>query len=243
MKFAADNRLEFVPDLSVSANDVFVAVEFFQPHGASGVQFLGGDPHFAAETELAAVGKARRNIDVNRRGVNQGGELCGVIIVLRQDRVAVSGGMLCNVCNGGIGAVHHGYGEDVIKKFRIKVAVSGRSAGDDFRCAGVKTEFYGNETLCRSVFCQTLPQFGQEVFRDIFVNQQNFFRIADRGTAGFCIFDDVESLILIGRSIHKDVADAGSRLNAGNLGVFGAVADETGAAAAGDRGTSAIYAL
>lgn len=47
-----------LPDIAVAAYNIFICCKFFQSHGAAGVQFLGGDAHFAAQTELATVREA-----------------------------------------------------------------------------------------------------------------------------------------------------------------------------------------
>ena len=57
-----------------SMDDVFVGGQLLQPHGAAGVQLLGGDAHLAAEAELAAVGEAGGGVDVDRRAVHSGDE-------------------------------------------------------------------------------------------------------------------------------------------------------------------------
>ena len=37
------------PDLTVAADDVLVAAQLAEAHGAAGVELLGGDAHLAAE--------------------------------------------------------------------------------------------------------------------------------------------------------------------------------------------------
>ena len=53
--------------LSAAVNQIFAAGQFGQSHGSSGMQFLRTNANFSAETELKAVRKAGRSIDVNRR--------------------------------------------------------------------------------------------------------------------------------------------------------------------------------
>ena len=53
--------------LPVAVEYVFVGNERFQPHGAARVQLLRGNADLRAETEHAAVGKARGGVDVDRR--------------------------------------------------------------------------------------------------------------------------------------------------------------------------------
>ena len=51
-------------DLSVTADHVFISRQFFQSHGTSGVQFLCGDAHLAAQAKFAPVGETGGGIDV-----------------------------------------------------------------------------------------------------------------------------------------------------------------------------------
>ena len=46
------------PNLPVTVDNVLVAAKFLQAHGTPGVQLLGRNTHLAAQTKLAAVGKA-----------------------------------------------------------------------------------------------------------------------------------------------------------------------------------------
>ena len=58
------------------------------------------------------------------------------------------------------------------------------------------------------------------------MDQQYFFRVADRGTAGLGIFDDVHGLVEISRGVDKDVADPGAGLDAWDFGILGAATNE-----------------
>jgi len=49
-------------DLAVAAEEVFAGGQFFEGHGAAGVEFVGGDADFRAEAEFAAVGEARAGV-------------------------------------------------------------------------------------------------------------------------------------------------------------------------------------
>ena len=62
------------------------------------------------------------------------------------------------------------------------------------------------------------------------MHQADFLRVADAGAAGFGVLNDLQCLGLVGTVIHKDVADAGAGLDAGDLGVFHAGPDEPGPA-------------
>ena len=45
--------------LSVAADDIFVAAQLGQSHGAAGVELLGGNAHFAPQPKFTAIGKSR----------------------------------------------------------------------------------------------------------------------------------------------------------------------------------------
>ena len=51
--------------MSVSVDDVFIGGQLLQSHGSPGVELLGGDTHFAAQAEFAAVGEASGDVDIN----------------------------------------------------------------------------------------------------------------------------------------------------------------------------------
>ena len=44
--------------LSIAVDDIFVAAQLGQSHGAAGVELLGGNAHFAPKAKLAAIRKA-----------------------------------------------------------------------------------------------------------------------------------------------------------------------------------------
>ena len=57
-------------NLSLTQDVVFVGGEFFQAHGAAGVQFVGADADFGPHTEFGAVSESRRGVHVDRRGID-----------------------------------------------------------------------------------------------------------------------------------------------------------------------------
>ena len=97
-----------------------------------------------------------------------------------------------------------------------------RCSFDDAGCLLIQSEFDRNKTLLLSVVYQRLLQHRQECGSDIFVNQTNLLRVAYRRSAGFGIDDDPQRLLQVGRVIHVNMADSGSRLNAWNGGVLDA---------------------
>ena len=96
-------------------DDVLVTAQFFQPHGAAGMQLLGGDAHFAAQAELAAIGETGGAVDIDGGAVHSRREQVGVGRRPGQDDLAVSVGVLGDVANGMSYDVDHLEGEDVVK--------------------------------------------------------------------------------------------------------------------------------
>ncbi len=72
----------------------------------------------------------------------------------------------------------------------------------------------------RAVRAQPLGKFGQELCRNAAVDEADFLGVADAGAAGFGVLNDLQCLGLVGTVIHKDVADAGAGLDAGDLWRF-----------------------
>ena len=64
------------------------------------MQFLRGDTHLTAKPELAAVGKAGRNVYVDGGAVHGGGEAAGGVGIGRHDALAVPGGMARDMRDG-----------------------------------------------------------------------------------------------------------------------------------------------
>ena len=139
-------------------------------------------------------------------------------------------GVQGDVPDGGVRVVHHGDGKDVVQKLRVKIPLPRRGAGDDGRGGGVQAQLDRDKPLLAARCRQALAELRQKLGGDFPVHQQHLLRVADRGAAGLGVFDDIEGLVLIGRLVDKDVADAGAGLDAGDLRVFGAAADEARAA-------------
>ena len=147
-------------DLSVALDDVLVCRHFFQSHGSAGMKLLGGDPHFAAQTEFSSVGESGGGVDVHGGAVHVLGERVGVFFGLCQNGFAVPRGMGGDVSDGGGGIVHHGDRQNVIQKFRIEIVVSRRRSVNDLRRFGAETEFHALFALGDAVVGQTGLQKG-----------------------------------------------------------------------------------
>src|SRR5437588_13029426 len=55
---AATARMPVLPNVPISADDPFVGGEVHGAHWAAGVEFVGGDADFSAQSIFAAVGEA-----------------------------------------------------------------------------------------------------------------------------------------------------------------------------------------
>ena len=117
--------------LAGAVDDIFVAAQLGQAHGAAGMQLLGADAHFAPQAKLSAIGKAGGGVDIHGGAVHTGDKaVCGGI-VRRDDGLTVVGGMAGNVGNGSIHIIHHGNGQDVVQKFSVKLLLAGGCSGND----------------------------------------------------------------------------------------------------------------
>ena len=128
--------------LAAAVDYVLVGTQLSQPHGAAGVQLLGADAHFAAQTKLAAVGKAGAGVHVDRCAVHTGREPRRCLGVRRDDSLAVVGGMLGNVQNRCVHVIHHGYAQLVVQIFRVKILRRGRHTVDDGGGLGVQVQLH-----------------------------------------------------------------------------------------------------
>ena len=104
------------------------------------MKLLGGDTHLAAQSELSAVGKAGGGVPVYRRAVHPGQEAVGGLPVAGDNGLGVAGGVLPDVVDRLLQAVHHFDGQDVIQKLSIKVLRSGGDPVNDSRRGGVQTQ-------------------------------------------------------------------------------------------------------
>ena len=225
------SQLNGSADLAAAVDDVLVATQLFQPHGATGMELLGGNAHLAPQPELPAIGKAGGAVDVDCRTVHRRRKEGGMGLVPGQDSFAVAGGVRGDVADGLLHAVHDLDSQDVVQELGVKIRRACRGAGDDGGCTRVQPQLHRVQPLCRAVRAQPPGQLGQELCRNVTVHQAHLLRVADAGAAGLGVFDDVQRLILLGRSIHEDVADAGTGLDAGDFCVFHTGADEPGPSA------------
>ena len=128
--------------MAVAMDDVFVGGQLPQTHGAPGVEPLGGDAHFTAQTELSPVSEPGGGVDIHGGTVHQRGEHLLRLFALGDDGLAVPGGVGGNVGYGFPDILHALDGEDVVQKFGVEVLFSGELSGDDGGSLRIQSEFH-----------------------------------------------------------------------------------------------------
>src|SRR5690606_38688571 len=98
-------------DVSVPDDDPRRRRELPEPHGAAGVELLGGDADLGAQPELAAVGEPGRGVDDERRGVDLAGEALGRAQVGGADGLGVAAGPPADVLDRRVEVLDDADGE------------------------------------------------------------------------------------------------------------------------------------
>ena len=125
-----------------------------------------------------------------------------------------------------VGAVHNAQRQDIVQKFRIKVVFAGRRCVNDGASACVAAQFHGNLARFAPRVNQARLDHGQEFVCHVTVHKAYLACVANRGTAGFCVVQNMQCHVKVSTLIHVYMADARTRLNAGHGGVFNAGADQ-----------------
>ena len=105
-------------------------------------------------------------------------------LCLGQDGFAAAGGVLSNMHDGLLYAVHDLDREDVVQKFGVKVLFAGRRANDYGGGALIKTKLYRMQTLCNAVRAKPLGQTGKKLPSNGRVHKAHFLGVAHAGAAG-----------------------------------------------------------
>jgi len=149
-------------DLAAAGNNCLFAGQRLQREGAADVHLLGGNAHLRAETELSAVGKARRCVDVYRGRIDLLLESACIGIVFGDDGLGMVGGMLVNVMDR-LGNIRHDLnGQNEVVVFCIEVLVTYRDClGENSAGLGTAAEFYAvigrrAKALGRKIFAISL---------------------------------------------------------------------------------------
>ena len=128
--------------------------------------------------------------------------------------------------NGFVYAVHHLDGKDIVQKLGVKVRRASGRTGNDGGGACVQPQLYRQLARSNAVGAKTLRELWQKLLRNGRVHQTHLLGVAHAGAAGLGVFNNVQCLGLIGGIVHKNVADAGTGLDAGHLGILHAGADQ-----------------
>ena len=91
--------------LPVASNQPLIRGDFFEGHGAAGVQFLCADANLCAKAELTAIGEAGGGIVIDTGGIDLVEEALGGCGVLGDDALAVTRAIAGNVLKGFVQAI------------------------------------------------------------------------------------------------------------------------------------------
>ena len=130
------------------------------------------------------------------------------------------------MCDRLIDARHDLHRENIVQKFRIKIIRSCGCSIDDLRRTRIQPQLYRLFSRCTALVHQTLFQLRQETFCHILRHQTDLHRIAHARSARLGILYDIHRLCQIRRTVHIDMTDAGSGLDARYFCVFHTRADQ-----------------
>ena len=178
------------------------------------MELLGGNAHFAPQSEFPPVGEPGGRVDIHRRAVHVGGKIPLRLRAPGHDGLAVAGGVRRDVGDRLLHILHALDSKNVIQKFRIKIFLPRLFPGDDGSRRLIQTKLH-----CPfPVSDQTFIEHGQKRGGDRLVHQQDFLGVADAGAAGFGVFHNVQRHVQVGGLLHIYVADAGAGGDAGHGG-------------------------
>ena len=158
-------------------------------------------------------------VHVDRRAVHTGDKPVGCRPILRDDGIAVMGGVGADVADGVLQAVHHPHGQDIVEKLGVKILRPGGHTRDDGRGTLVQPQFHRGQLGGQPIGYQAVLQQGQKRRGHIPVHQADLLGVADAGAAGLGVVNDVDCHLQIGSLVHIHMADAGAGLDAGHGGV------------------------
>ena len=186
------------------------------------MKLLGGNAHFTAKTEFAAIGKSGRGVYIHRGAVYALGKQPGGSIAARDNGLTVSGGVSGNVRYGFVNPTDHLYCQNIVQKFRIEVFFPCRCAGDDFCCFGIQSKFHRMGGILRQAGAELWQKFPGNGL----IHQKYLFGIAHTGAAGLGVFHNGQRHSLIGAFFNIHVANTCAGGNTGYSGSAQAGADQ-----------------
>ena len=222
-----------LPHLSFSFDNPLVGGELFQCHGATGMQLLGADTNFSAQSELRSVCKGSRYVDVYAGGVHISTEPFGTGLIFGHDTFAMFGAIFLDMGDGFADGLNGFDGHLVVQEFGAEVLFCGFFQ----QLVGIAA-FQGivgiKVCIDYHMALGQRPAKGGEVAEAVSVNQYAVQSIADTDAAGFGIVDDGGTFLRVTISVEEGVADACAGFNDRDGGVLAYKVDEV-AAAAGDE--------
>ncbi len=193
---------------------VFVGAEFFEAHGAAGVDLVGGDADFRAEAELVSVGEAGGGVPVNGGGVAVGEEVAGDGFVAGADGVGVVGAVSLDVLEGLVEVCNDADREDEVEVFCAPVVFGGREGvGENLKGVGASAEL-------DALLAESRGEARQEGGGDGAIDEEGFDGVADAGALAFGVDGEGLGHVGIGVVVDVEVADAIVVFDDGDASVF-----------------------
>lgn len=179
-----------------------IAGEFAQSHGAAGVELVGGDADFCAETELATIGETGGGVVHDAGGIDGAQKLLSFRLVGSDDAVGVVRAVGVDVLDRGIDVIDDFDREDFFQILGRPIFLGG---GDEVGQDG-EAVFAASEL--NPFFTEDGGDFGEKLVGDRFLDQQGFERVADTGFLDLGIQGQGDRHVLIGFIGNVDVANA-----------------------------------
>ena len=112
--------------LTAAENFVLIGCQFLQSHGTARMEFIGTDSDLCPHTELTAIREPGGGIGINGGGVHIIEEVFQRFRIGSDNRIAVSGTVLIDVCDGILNRGNRFYRQDQGEIFRAPVIIRGR---------------------------------------------------------------------------------------------------------------------
>ncbi|MNJ19841.1 hypothetical protein D3C77_141650 [compost metagenome] len=187
--------------MTVADHHVFFTGQAFQADRAAGMQFVGGNTDFRAQTILETVGKAGRGVDHHRGRIDLGHELASLRLMFGHDGIGMVRAIVIDMFDGLVQAVDHANRQNRREVFSVPVRLGRRHRLDNLEGALATAQF-------DTFFPKLTGHFRQELGRYRLIDQQGFHRPADAVAVGLGVEGDAPGLVQLCMLGHIDVADA-----------------------------------
>ena len=188
-----------LPDLPIAVDDPLGGGQLSEAAGASGVVFVGADADLGTETELAAIVEAGAGVDDHGRGVDLGDEPAGVGEALGHDHLGMTRSVAGNMSNGLVDRIDHADGEDQVEIFRVPIGRFDQLDVGDDRAGGLVA------SKLDALAPEGLGSHGEEARGGLAMDEQGLGGVADAGTLGLGVDDDLHGHRQVGIGIDEDV--------------------------------------